>query len=92
MPPIKRASPVNRLLEALPESDLRRFLAGCETIELAFAHVLYRPNERLSQVVFPLTGFISLIMPVDDSASLEVGMIGNEGMFGIPLALSLIHI
>ena len=89
MPPIKRASPVNRLLEALPESDRRRFLAGCETIELAFAEVLYTPNERLNQVLFPLTGFISLIMPVDDSASLEVGMVGNEGMFGVPLALGV---
>ena len=89
MPPIKRASPVNRLLEALPESDRRRFLAGCETIELTFAEVLYTPNERLNQVLFPLTGFISLIMPVDDSASLEVGMVGNEGMFGVPLALGV---
>jgi len=89
VPPIKRASPVNRLLEALPESDRRRFLAGCETIELAFAEVLYTPNERLNQVLFPLTGFISLIMPVDDSASLEVGMVGNEGMFGVPLALGV---
>ena len=89
MPPIKRAPPVNRLLAALPESDLRRFLAGCETIELAFADVLYTPNERLNQVLFPITGFISLIMPVDDSASLEVGMVGNEGMFGIPLALGV---
>jgi CRP-like cAMP-binding protein len=89
VPPIKRAPPVNRLLEALPESDLRRFLAGCETIELAFAEVLYTPNERLSQVLFPITGFISLIMPVDDSASLEVAMVGNEGMFGIPLALGV---
>ncbi len=89
MPPIKRASPVNRLLEALPESDRRRFLAGCETIELTFAEVLYTPNERLNQVLFPITGFISLIMPVDDSASLEVGMVGNEGMFGVPLALGV---
>jgi CRP-like cAMP-binding protein len=64
-------------------------LAGCETIELAFAEVLYTPNERLNQVLFPITGFISLIMPVDDSASLEVGMVGNEGMFGIPLALGV---
>jgi CRP-like cAMP-binding protein len=89
VPLIKRAPPVNRLLAALPESDLHRFLAGCETIELAFAEVLYTPNERLNQVLFPITGFISLIMPVDDSASLEVGMIGNEGMFGIPLALGV---
>jgi CRP-like cAMP-binding protein len=89
VPTIKRASPVNRLLEALPEIDRRRFLAGCETVELTFAEVLYAPNERLNQVLFPITGFISLIMPVDDSASLEVGMVGNEGMFGVPLALGV---
>jgi CRP-like cAMP-binding protein len=77
------------LLEALPASDLRRLLAGCETVELAFADVLYTPRERLSHVYFPIRSFISLIMPVDESASLEVGLIGNEGMFGIPLVLGV---
>jgi CRP-like cAMP-binding protein len=64
-------------------------LAGCETVELAFADALYTPGERLSHVYFPTASFISLIMPVDDSASLEVGLVGNEGMFGIPLALGV---
>ena len=86
---IRQVPPVNRLLAALPESDLRRVLAGCETVELAFADVLYTPGERLSHVYFPIRSFISLIMPVDASASLEVGLIGNEGMFGIPLVLGV---
>lgn len=64
-------------------------LAGCETVELAFGDVLYTLGERLSHVYFPIRSFISLIMPVDDSASLEVGLIGNEGMFGIPLVLGV---
>ena len=89
MPSTQRAPGVNRLLEALPASDLRRMLAGCETVDLAFADVLYTPGERLSHVHFPTRSFISLIMPVDDSASLEVGLIGNEGMFGIPLVLGV---
>jgi CRP-like cAMP-binding protein len=84
-----RGPAVNRLLEALPSSDRRRVVAGCETVELAFADVLYVPRERLSHVYFPTRGFISLIMPVDASASLEVGLIGNEGMFGIPLVLGV---
>jgi CRP-like cAMP-binding protein len=89
VPSTQRAPAVNRLLEALPSSDLRRLLAGCETVDLGFADVLYTPRERLSHVYFPTTSFISLIMPVDDSASIEVGLIGNEGMFGIPLVLGV---
>jgi CRP-like cAMP-binding protein len=85
----QRVSGVNRLLEALPSSDLRRLLAECETVELAFAEVLYTSGDRLSHVYFPISSFISLIMPIDDSSSLEVGLVGNEGMFGIPLALGV---
>jgi CRP-like cAMP-binding protein len=89
MPPTKRTATINRLLEALPSSDRRRVLAECETVELAFGDVLYIPGDRLSHVYFPTTSFISLIMPIDDSDSLEVGLIGNEGMFGIPLVLGV---
>jgi len=43
----------------------------------------------LSHVYFPTGCFISLIMPIDASAALEVGMVGAEGMFGLPLALGV---
>ena len=89
MPSIQRAPAVNRLLGALPTSDRRRVLGACKTVELRFASVLYSPNDRLDHVYFPTTSFISLIMPVDDCASLEVGLVGNEGMFGIPVALGV---
>ncbi len=85
----QRSSMVNRLIESLPSSDRRRMLDGCETVELAFADVLYTPGEPLRDVYFPTGSFISLIMPVDASAALEVGMVGNEGMFGTPLALGV---
>ncbi len=89
MPSIQHAPAVNRLLEALPERDLRRLLSRCETVELAFANVLCTPWQQLSHVYFPTRGFISLIMPIDGPASLEVGLVGNEGMFGVPLALGV---
>jgi CRP-like cAMP-binding protein len=86
---IQRPPTTNRLLEALPRGDLGRILAGCESVELAFAEVLYTPRERLRHVYFPIQGSISLIMPVDESDALEVGIVGNEGMFGIPLVLGV---
>jgi CRP-like cAMP-binding protein len=87
--PTQRAAAVNRLLESLPESDLRQVLAGCERVELAFGDVLCTPKQRLSHVLFPISSFIALIMPVDGSAALEVGLVGSEGMFGIPLVLGV---
>ena len=89
MSPTQRAPATNLLLEALPAIDRRGMLAGCEAVEFAFADVLYTPGRRLSHVYFPTRSFISLIMPVDTSSSLEVGLVGNEGMFGIPLALGV---
>jgi len=89
VPSTQRVPAVNRLLKSLPASDLRRVLSACESVEIAFAEVLYTPRQHLSHVYFPTTSFISLIMPVDDSASLEVGLVGSEGMFGIPLVLGV---
>jgi CRP-like cAMP-binding protein len=85
----QRHPAVNRLLQALPSRDLRRMLGGCETVELVFADMLYAPGDRVTYVYFPTSSFISLIMPVDNSSSLEVGLVGNEGMLGISLALGV---
>ena len=89
MPSTQHVVPANRLLEALPTGQLRRMLAGCEPVDLLFADVLCTPGERLRHVYFPTRSYISLVMPVDASASLEVGLIGSEGMLGIPLALGV---
>src|SRR4051812_10488861 len=89
MAPTKAGPVVNRLLDGLPDKQRRRMLAQCANVELAFGDVLYAPLQRLHAVYFPLRGFISLVMPMDDSDCLEVGLVGNEGMFGIPLALGL---
>ena len=89
MPSIHQAFAGNRLLDALPDGQLRRMLAGCEAVELSVDEVLVAPGEHLRHVYFPTRSYISLVLPVDASGSLEVGLVGNEGMVGIPLALGV---
>lgn len=79
----------NRLVAALPSKDRQRFLARCEPTEIAFAQILAEPGEQIHHVYFPTEGFISMVTAIDGRASLEVGLIGDEGMLGISLLLGV---
>lgn len=81
--------PANRLLAVLPRKDRLRLIDRCEQVELVFGEVLTEAGARISHVYFPETCFISLIVPVDGSDSLEVELVGNEGIFGIPIMLGV---
>jgi len=83
-PPVK-----NRLIEALPRQDRKHLLARCERVELDFAEVLFEPEQRIRYVFFPAGSFISLIAPTDADANFEVGLVGDEGMLGLPLLLGI---
>lgn len=89
MPPAKPVPAVNRLLAALPGKDQQNVLAGCEAVALAFGEVLCEPGQRMRHVYFPTDSFVSLVAPVDGFASLEVGLVGNEGMVGITVTLGV---
>ena len=85
----KRPTTANRLLATLPDRNLQHLVANCESVDLVFADVLCLPGDPIRHVYFPTGSFISLVAPIDGYAGLEVGMIGNEGMFGIGLALGV---
>jgi len=79
----------NRLLEGLPRKDRERLLKRCERVEINLGEVLSEPERPLRYVFFPTSGFISLITPVNGRASLEVGLVGSEGMLGSSLVLGV---
>ncbi|MBC7995801.1 MAG: Crp/Fnr family transcriptional regulator [Rhizobacter sp.] len=79
----------NHLIELLPRKDRARLLTLCEPFELLLAAVLCEPGQATSHVYFPLQGFISLVVMVEGSPGVEVGMVGREGMLGAQLALGV---
>lgn len=82
---------VNRLIAALPQRDARRLLAAAEAVELEFGAVLYEGGTRIRHAYFPTASFISQMIRVDSQSIIEVGLIGNEGMLGSPLALGIME-
>jgi CRP-like cAMP-binding protein len=73
----------------MPGSARARLLAHCTTEHLVFGEVLCDSTKPISQVYFPLTGFISLVAAVSGRRPIEMGMIGNEGMLGATLQLGI---
>ncbi len=77
----------NRLLSSLRRKDRASLLALSETVELTYGDVIWEPAQRIRHVYFPITGFVSQLLPVDARENLELALVGREGMFGIPLVL-----
>ena len=82
----------NHLIELLPRADRKRLLALCEPVDLVLSDILCLPGQQSRHVWFPRSGFISLIAAIDERPSLEVGMVGREGMLGTELALGCEHV
>lgn len=79
----------NRLLVALPPAEYERLFPKLERITLTYGESIYEWGEIIRHVYFPDSGIISLLAAVEDSATLEVGIVGNEGMVGLALFLGV---
>ncbi len=82
-------SPTNRILASLPSRDERRMRRQLEPVTLRFGQVLYEPGTPIQFVYFPSDCLISLLTAVDRRRTLEVGMVGREGMAGMPFILGV---
>src|ERR1700692_2590907 len=85
----KQVSAPNHLLGALPRKDYQNLLPLLEPVKLAFGEILYESHDQIRHVYFPVDCFVSMLTTVDADRAAEVGLIGPEGMIGVPMALGV---
>ena len=75
----------NKLLAALPLDVWRRWQPLLEPMDLPLGLVLYEPGVTLPHVYFPTTAIVSLLYVMQDKASAEIAVVGNDGLVGVSL-------
>ncbi len=73
----------NHLLAALPEADYARLRPDLERIPMPLGWALYESGGELSHIYFPTTSIVSLLYVMENGASAEIAITGNEGLIGI---------
>jgi CRP-like cAMP-binding protein len=75
----------NRLITALPNDVWKRWSKELEPVDMALGAVLYESGATLNHVYFPTTSIVSLLYVLEDGASAEIAVVGNEGLVGVSL-------
>ena len=83
---IATPSPVqNHLLAQLPHAEQQRWFPKLEFVDMLLGEVMYESGGTLTHVYFPTTSIISLLYVMENGASAEIAVVGNEGVVGISL-------
>ena len=75
----------NHLFAVLPEAECERLFPHLELVPLRLGEALYESGDRLNHVYFPTTAIVSLLYVMQNGASAEIAVVGNEGIVGIAL-------
>jgi len=78
----------NRILAALPCDEQNRLCRHLEAVRLQRGQILHEPGEIIRHVYFPDTALVSLLSLTEEGGIIELGVLGNEGMVGIPAYLN----
>ena len=79
--------PINRLLAALPIEDYQRLAPYLEPVKLPQYQILYNAGEKYDYAYFPSYSIVSIVATMENGSTIEIGVIGNEGMLGLPIVL-----
>lgn len=85
MPPATPNPKQNHLLEAIPEAEWERFASHLAPVSLALGDVIYESGTEQPYIYFPTDSIVSLLYVMEDGASAEIAIVGNEGLVGISL-------
>ena len=77
----------NHLLAALPAEVQSRLLPNLELIDMPYGMVLYESGDTMRHVYFPVDAIVSLLYVMENGASAEVSVVGNEGFVGMALLM-----
>lgn len=83
IPPIRSYERENHLLAVLPEEVRGRLLPHLRPMHMPLGKALYESGDRLEYVYFPTTSIVSLLYIMEDGASAEIAVVGNEGIVGV---------
>ena len=75
----------NELLAALPPAEWARWLPKLEPVDMQLGEVLYESGMAMTHVYFPTSSIVSLLYVMEDGASAEIAVVGNEGIVGVSL-------
>jgi CRP-like cAMP-binding protein len=75
----------NHLLAVLSEAEWARLSPHLMLVDMPLGQVVYESGDRLDHVYFPTTSIVSLLYVMEDGASAEIAIVGNEGLIGIAL-------
>jgi CRP-like cAMP-binding protein len=75
----------NFLLAALANTEWQRWQPLLEQVEMPLGQVLYESGATLTHVYFPTTAIVSLLYVMENGASAEIAVVGNEGLVGVAL-------
>lgn len=79
----------NRILSSIPAAEYQEVAPHLEFISLRSHRILHEPHETLEFVHFPNVGLISLVIILKDGKTVEAGLLGPEGVAGLPAVLGL---
>jgi CRP-like cAMP-binding protein len=77
----------NHLLGVLPANEFARIKAKLQPVSLNLGEVLYESGDKMDYVYFPTTAIISMLYVMENGATAEIGVVGNDGLIGNALFL-----